>query len=451
MNLDRRRFLRGLGVSLGLPFLESVAPLQKVLAAASPAKLALTKDGRPMRMAFLYVPNGVNLARWRPTGQGADYQLGPSLEPLAGFKNEMQILSGLDQQHGWAHGDGGGDHARASATILTGARPKKTSGADIRLGISVDQLAARHVGDQTRFSSLELSCDGPRKSGGCDSGYSCAYQFNISWKSENLPVAPEANPRLLFERLFGSGTGAEREKNAQARRARQKSLLDFVMADAEVLKRQLGRNDQHKLDEYLTGVREIEGRIQRAEKFGPLPEPGRVAPVGIPESYEEHMRLMMDLLVLAFQTDSTRISTFLLAHDGSNRNFPQVGVSDGHHNLSHHQDKAETLEKIAKIDQFYASQFAYFLQRMRETKDGAGSLLDNSMVVYCSGLADGNRHSHDNLPVILAGRAGGALNTGRHVHVGEHTPMTNLYLRMLGIMGVPAERFGDSSGVLAAV
>ncbi|MEA3208426.1 MAG: hypothetical protein QOE70_1483 [Chthoniobacter sp.] len=449
--LSRRHFLRGLGISLGLPFLESVTPLGKAMAAATP-QAALTHTGAPLRMAFLYVPNGVNVGRWRPTGEGADYQLGETMAPLAGLKEHFQVLSGFEHRHGWANGDGGGDHARANATILTGARPKKTAGSDIRLGVSVDQLAAQSAGDQTRFSSLELSCDGVRKSGACDSGYSCAYQFNIAWRSETSPIAPESNPRLVFERLFGSGKGAERQKSFELRQSRQKSILDFVLEDANALHRELGRNDQNKLDEYLTGVREIEGRIQKAERFGALPDPGVDTPAGIPADYQQHVRLMMDMLVLAFQTDSTRVSTFMLAHDGSNRSFGEIGVNDGHHNLSHHQNNPEMLEKIAKIDLFYTAQLAYFIERLRDTKEADGrSILDNSMVVYCSGLSDGNRHAHDNLPVILAGRGGGVLTPGRHLKLAEKTPMTNLYVRMLNIMGVSTDRFGDSTGVIKEV
>jgi hypothetical protein len=449
--LTRRHFLRGVGITLGLPFLEFISPLSKALAAATP-KIAVAHDGAPLRTAFLYVPNGVNVAKWKPVGDGADYQLSETMAPLAGVKEHFQVISGFEQNHGWSHGDGGGDHARANATILTGARPKKTSGSDIRLGVSIDQAIAQAAGGQTRFSSLELSCDGVRKSGACDSGYSCAYQFNIAWRSETSPISPESNPRLVFERLFGSGKGEERQKNFALRNARQKSILDFVLDDASALHRDLGRNDQHKLDEYLTGVREIEQRIQKAERFGPLPDPKAETPAGIPTDYQQHVRLMMDMLVLAFQTDSTRVSTFMLAHDGSNRSFKEIGVNDGHHNLSHHQNNADVLAKIAQIDQFYTAQLAYFIERLRDTKEANGrSILDNSMIVYCSGLSDGNRHAHDNLPVILAGRAGGVLTPGRHLNLGEKTPMTNLYVRMLNIMGVPTDRFGDSTSVLKVV
>ncbi len=439
---DRRQFLRGLGVAVALPTMESILPRATAAGAAA----------APVRLGFLYVPNGVILPHWRPKGEGAAYELNRTMQPLAEFKQDFQIFTGFEQKNGWAGQDGGGDHARANSTILTGARPKKTAGSDIRLGVSVDQLAAQQLGQQTRFASLELSCDGVRKAGVCDSGYSCAYQFNLSWRSETQPVAPESNPRLVFERFFGSGKGDERQKSFALRQQRQKSILDFVIEDANTLQRQLGRNDQQKLDEYLTGVREIEQRIQKAEKFGPLPDPGMDAPSGVPTSYQDHIRLMMDMLVLAYQTDSTRISTFLLAHDGSNRSFKELSVPEGHHSISHHQNDSSKIEKLAKIDHFYVQQLAYFLKRMRETKDRDGkTLLDNSMLVYCSGLSDGNRHKHDDLPVIVAGHGGGALRPGRHVNLGSNTPMTNLYVSLLNKMGVKTDRFGDSTGALSNV
>jgi hypothetical protein len=443
LQLNRRNFLRNLGVGVALPALPSLlAPSARAAATAA-----------PQRLAFLYIPNGVILDQWRPEGEGADYKLNNTMKPLAPFKSEFSIFTGFEHKNGTAGSDGAGDHARANASILTGARPKKTAGADIKLGVSVDQFAAQRLGDATRFPSLELSCDGVRKSGVCDSGYSCAYQFNLSWRSETQPVAPESNPRLVFERLFGAGKASERVQNFQHRQERQKSILDFVMDDANSLHRQLGRNDQQKLDEYLTGLREIEQRIERAERFGPLPNPGVEAPAsGVPASYEQHIRLMADMLVLAFQTDSTRISTFLMAHDGSNRSFNEIGVSEGHHYLSHHQSDLAKMDKIAKIDLFYARQFAYFLQRMRDTKDVDGkSLLHNSTVVYCSGLSDGNRHQHRDLPVIVAGRGGGAWNPGRHINLGSDTPMTNLYVRLLNQFGAKTDRFGDSTGELATI
>lgn len=445
----RRQFLRGLGVTLALPALDALPQTRAAAAAVGPAT---TPSGTPLRMAFLYAPNGVIVDKWTPQGEGADYQLNETMQPLAELKSEFQIFSGFEHKNGWAGPDGAGDHARAGGTILTGARPRKTAGADIRAGISVDQLAAQKAGNRTRFPSLELSCDGVRKSGNCDSGYSCAYQFNISWRSETNPVAPESNPRLVFERLFGAGTAAERKLAYQQRQERQKSVLDFMLDDAKQLERQLGRNDREKLGQYLTSVREIEERIQRTEQMGALPDLAKEAPDGIPGAYRDHIRLLMDMLVLAFETDSTRVATFLLAHDGSNRGFKEIGVSEGHHDLSHHQGDREKMAKIAKIDRFYAEQCAYFLQRLRAAKDRDGqSLLNNSMIVYCSGLSDANRHRHDELPVIVAGRAGGRLHPGRHVKLPVKTPMSNLFVSLLDKFGTPEERFGDSTGSWADV
>lgn len=446
--LNRRAFLRGLGATVALPAFASLVPRQTW--AAPVATPATTASGAPLRMVFLYVPNGVNVSRWTPSGQGAQYELNQTMQPLAGLREHFQVLGGFEHKNGWAGGDGAGDHARAMATILTGARPKKTAGSDIHLGISVDQFAAQQLGHLTRFPSLELSCDSARRAGVCDSGYSCAYQFNIAWRSETTPVAPESNPRLVFERLFGTGANAvDRRRNQALRQQRQQSILDFVLEDAHRLHSQLGLKDQQKLDEYLTGVREIERRIEATDQFGELPDPGADVPEGIPGAYQAHIRLMMDMLVLAFQTDSTRIATFMLAHDGSNRSFREIGVSDGHHSISHHQNNEQKLANIAKIDLFYAQQLAWFLQRLGETRDSeGGTLLDNSMITYCSGLSDGNRHRHDNLPVILAGHGGGTFTPGRNLDVGDKTPMTNLYMSLLYQMGVNAERFGDSTGMV---
>ncbi len=446
--LDRRKFLRGIGAAVGLPAMESLSPLM----AATTGSLATTEKGSPLRMAYLYIPNGVNLEHWRPSGKGGNYKLGKSMAALEDLKSDMQIFSGFAHKHAYAGRDGAGDHARSNATFLTGQRAKKTSGSDIKVGTSVDQIAARAVENQTRLSSLELTCDGVRKSGRCDSGYSCAYQFNLSWRSENQPNTPEANPRLVFERLFGAGSAEERAKSLVQRRATQKSILDFISDDAKAMHRHLGRNDQHKLEEYLTGVREIERQIQKSETLGAPIDPGVKSPEGQPRNYKDHMRLLMDMMVLAFQTDSTRISTFLLAHDGSNRSFKEIGVSEGHHNLSHHKKKKDNLEKIQKIDQFYIEQLAYFMQKMKTTEDVDGkSLLHNSMIVYGSGIADGDRHSHSDLPVIVGGNGGGAFNPGRHVDLGEDVPLSNLYLRMLNEFGVDDKRFGDSTGALKKV
>ncbi|MGA0039499.1 MAG: DUF1552 domain-containing protein [Pirellulales bacterium] len=442
LGMSRRSLLRGLGISLALPAFESLASPARAAAAATV----------PTRMAFLYIPNGVNVERWMPTGTGTDYSFGPSLEALTSFRGDLQFIRGLAQQHGFAGPDGAGDHARAVATILTGARPRKTAGADIKAGVSVDQVAASVIGTATRFPSLELSCDASRKSGNCDSGYSCAYSFNMSWRSENQPATAETNPRLVFERLFGAGSGHERAASLAARQQEQKSILDFVLGEARGLSDQLGTTDRRKLDEYLTGVREIEQRVTAFQPESVANVPDLVLPDRPPSSYADHIRLMADMMVLAFQTDSTRIATFMLAHDGSNRSFPEVGVGDGHHNLSHHQGKEENLEKIARIDRFYGEQLAYVLTRMKDIREENGrSLLDNSMLLYTSGLSDGNRHNHNDLPVIMAGTAGGRLTTGRNLVLPDEQPMSNLFMTMLDLMGAPQDGFGDSTGRLDSV
>lgn len=450
-SIGRRGFLRGLGAAVALPAFESMRPLLAAGEGAGKA-MATTASGAPLRMAYLYVPNGVNVQQWRPQGDGADYQMGPTMKALEGQREDFQLYTGFAHDNAECGHDGAGDHARASATFLTGKRAKKTSGADIRLGISVDQVAAQASRDATRFPSLELSCDGVRKAGRCDSGYSCAYQFNMSWCSETQPMAPESNPRLVFERLFGSGRAKERATGVRNRLLGRKSILDFIADDAKTMHRHLGRNDQQKLDEYLTGVREIERRIEKSEKWGAPVAPGVPAPSGIPSSYSEHISLMMDMLILAFRTDSTRISTFMLAHDGSNRSFRELGVSEGHHNLSHHKKKQENLEKLETIDRFYIDRLSYFLRKMKETEDVDGqSLLHNSMVVYGSCISDGDAHRHSDLPLILAGQGGGRFQTGRHVDLGEKVPLSNLYVRMLNEYGVRDQSFGDSTGRLEII
>ena len=447
---SRRGFLRGLGASVALPALDIFHPL--LAASAAERTIATTASGAPLRMAYLYIPNGVNMAHWRPQGTTASYKLGKSFKPLEALRGDFQVFTGFEQKNGEGNGDGPGDHARGVASFLTSAQARKTSGSDIHLGISADQVAAQAAQKETRLASLELSTDSARNAGNCDSGYSCAYQFNLSWRSETQPMSPEANPRAVFERLFGAGDSKERAASLGQRYASKKSVLDFVQQDAQALQKYLGRSDRHKLDEYLTGVREIERQIEKAESMGLPKDPGVPAPDATPESYKEHLRLMMDMMVLAFKTDSTRISTFLMAHDGSTRSFPEIGVSDGHHNISHHQGKADNLEKLAKIDAFYMEQLAYFLDRLKSTPDVDGkSLLHNSMIVYGGCISDGDRHNHNDLPIIVAGNAGGAFTPGRHVDLGEDVPLSNLYLRMLEEFGVKDKRFGDSTGALRKI
>jgi hypothetical protein len=457
-SLSRRRFLRGMGVSMALPAFESLL-LKGAGAAgvgvvgASPSSLpATTATGAPLRMAFVYVPNGVNQTNWWPKKEGKEFELNRTMEPLQRLKGQIQVISGLDQQNAFGGKDGPGDHARACATFLTGVRAKKTAGADIQAGVSIDQVAARKVGHMTRFPSLELACDAARKSGNCDSGYSCAYQFNLSWASPTLPMTPEPNPRFAFERLFGAGAPGERGKSLRQRLEQQRSILDFVLDDTRSLSDELGARDRKKLDEYLTSVREIERRIQQAERFRDVPDPAGEAPIGIPSSFLEHVQLMYDLLFVAFRTDSTRIATFLLAYESSNRTFPDIEVTEGHHNLSHHQGKKSNLEKIAKIDLWYMQQFARFLEKLDEAKDVDGrSMLQNSMIVYGSGNGDGNRHNHNNLPFILAGSGGGRLSPGRYMKL-KAQPMSNIYLSLLDRIGVAdLPRHGDSTGRIEGI
>ncbi|MFN7802753.1 MAG: DUF1552 domain-containing protein [Planctomycetaceae bacterium] len=440
--ITRRTALRGLGTALALPFLEGMLP------AVSQAAPTATTTG-PMRLAFFYVPNGVHMQDWTPTTEGADYALPHILEPLAGLKGDFSILTGLTQSKANANGDGPGDHARALASFLTGCQAKKTHGADIRVGVSADQIAADLVGRHTRFPSLELGCDAGAQSGNCDSGYSCAYSSNIAWKSATQPLVKENNPRSVFERLFTNGRPGETAE-ARARRERnQKSVLDFVRDDAQRLRTRLGVNDQRKLDEYLGAVREIELRIAAASKPIDLTAvSGQAIPAGIPKDYGEHIRLMGDLMLLAFQTDVTRVTTFVLANEGSNKSYAFIEVPEGHHDLSHHGNDAAKHEKIKKINRFHIEQFAYVLNRLKSIPEGEGSLLDRCQIVYGSGIGDGNAHNHDNLPVLLAGRGAGTLNPGRHIRYDNGTPLNNLYLSLLERMGVPAEHMGDSTGKL---
>ncbi len=452
-SLNRRRFLRGLGACLALPAFESLGPSSLFAAeAAANGPLASTATGAPLRTAFVYFPNGAIQPSWWPKGEGKDFELASTMQPLAGVRSQLQVLGGLDHVNATPGPDGAGDHARASGTFLTGVRVKKTAGADIHAGISIDQLMAAQVGHLTRFPSLELTCDAVRKSGNCDSGYSCAYQYNLAWRSPNTPVAPEPNPRLLFERLFGGGAPGERAANLKRRQAQQRSIMDFVLDDARTLQGRLTNRDREKLDQYLFSVREIEKRLEKAEKFGAAPDPAIATPAGVPLGYEEYLQVMFDMLVLAFQTDSTRIATFLMANEGSNRAFPEIGLAEGHHYLTHHQNKQDMIDKVAQIDLFYMRQFARFLGKLDQTKDVDGkSLLHNSMIVYGSGNSDGNRHTHVNLPIILAGGGGGGLNPGRFAKFGG-VPMSNLLLGMADRMGARnIERLGDSTGRISAI
>jgi hypothetical protein len=442
--ISRRTLLKGLGVSIALPFLEAMTPALSVAGGAPPRRQ------HRRRMAFVYVPNGINMAAWTPAQEGRDFELTPVLAPLHRVKDDVLVMSGLTLDKARPNGDGPGDHARAMAAYLTGCQPRKTHGADIRAGISVDQLAAQRLGNRTRFASLEIGCEGGRLVGNCDSGYSCAYSSTISWRTETTPVPKEVNPRSLFDRLFASQLRDE-TLQSQARRQRyNQSILDFVADDASALRARLSGNDQRRLDEYMSSIRDIERRVIGAPAVeGEAPPVGR--PLGVPSDFSEHLRLMGDLLALAFQGDLTRVATFVFANDGSNRSYRSIGVPEGHHDISHHGRNREKLEKLRRINHYHMKSFAYFVERLKSIPEGEGTLLDNSMVLYGTGISDPNRHNHEELPILMAGKGGGTIATGRHIRYPRETPLTNLYMSMLERIGSPVDSFGDSTGRLESL
>ena len=435
-SLPRRTFLRGAGATLALPLLDSMVPA-----------LAATRNSaaRPaIRMGFVYVPNGIIMDRWTPAADGAAFEFMPIMKPLEPFRDHLLVMNGLAQVNGNPLGDGPGDHARAGATFLTGVHPKKTEGADIHAGISADQIAARELGKTTQLASLEIGLEAPGMVGNCDSGYSCAYTNTISWRTPTSPMPMEVNPRAVFERLFGDGESTD-AASRQVRSEEDRSILDFVRDDVARLQPGLGPRDRSKLTEYLDAIRDIERRIQLAEaQHVQLPVMDR--PLGVPDSFDEHCKLMMDLEVIAFQANLTRVVTFMMAREGSNRSYRQIGVPDGHHSVTHHQNDKEKIEKVVKINTHHVQMFAYLLNKLRSTPDGDGNLLDHSMIVYGSSLADGNRHTHVDLPIVLAGGGAGSIRSGRSIRYPQNTPMTNLLLTMLDKIGVPSEKIGDSTG-----
>lgn len=438
--LPRRLFLKGVGATLGLPVLNAMLP---------PNGWAAGSTGAPSRMAFVFVPNGVIVPDWTPKGEGTDWQLSPTLEPLVNVKDRLCVLTGLAQDNAEAKGDGPGDHARSAAAFLTGAHPVKTDGVNIKVGISVDQVAAEKIGSLTRLPSLEIGTEGGRNAGQCDSGYSCAYSNNISWKTPSTPMSKEINPKLVFERLFGASADQESVKSRARRDFFRKSILDSVAEDAAKLSRTLGQTDRRKLDEYFSSVREIEQRIARSQAESHTTKlPAMDLPQRIPKELDDHIRLMFDLLTIAFETDTTRVATFMLANEGSNRSYPMVGVNDGHHHLSHHQNKDEFIAPLKKIDRYLISHFAKFLEKLKNTKEGDGSLLDHSMIVYGSAISDGNHHNHNDLPILLAGTGSGTITPNRHLVYPENTPLNNLFLSMLDRMGAGVDQHGDSTGRL---
>jgi hypothetical protein len=434
-SLSRRAVLKGIGTTLALPLLDAMTP---AFARAAEA---------PIRLAWFYVPNGIDMRHWTPAADGPLGELTGILAPLNPVKDELLVLSNLTTHWGRPLQDGPGDHGRALGSYMTGAQVYKTAGADLKLGISADQIAADVIGKDTRLPSLEVGLEEARQAGNCDSGYSCAYTYNLAWRTETQPLPPISDPRALFERLFGAD--ADEPAAARARRlAMRQSILDEVLGSTSRLQATLGGSDRRKLDEYLTSVREIERQVERAATDGAIIEPGMEKPFGIPVEFPDYFNLMTDMMVLAFKSDVTRISTMIVGREGSVRSYPEIGVNDGHHPLTHHQGNMEMLAKVRQINELHARLFAGFLVKMKNTREGDSNLLDNSLVVYGSGLADGNGHTHDQLPTLLAGRGAGFVSPGRHVVFQRETPVTNLFLTMLHRVGVNPDHVGDSTGEL---
>jgi hypothetical protein len=438
--LSRRAVLRGFGATaIALPFLDAMTPALHASTAAP-----------PVRMAFVYVPNGIIMRDWNPDYEGALGTLPRILKPLEPLRDDILLLGNLTHNGGRALLDGAGDHGRCCGSYLTGVHPKKTT-VDIKAGISCDQIVANQVGQQTKFQSLELGLEDARQAGDCDSGYSCAYTNNLAWKSETQPLPPVLDPRALFERLFGDG--AEMTPEARALQARnRRSILDFVTSDTKRLESGLGPSDRRKLDEYLTSIREVEARIERAEKDNAHIDPHMDKPYGVPADFAEHFAMMTDMMTIAFQADLTRVASFLVTHEGTSRSYRELDIADGHHPLTHHRNQAALIEKVTQINAYHLQQFAAWIQKLKNTPEGTGSLLDHCMIVYGAGLSDGNRHTHEDLPTLIAGRGdngrGNAFKTGRRIVARKETPMCNMFLTMMDRMGVHAEEFGDSTGRL---
>jgi Protein of unknown function (DUF1552) len=437
-HLSRRTLLRGMGAALSLPLLDSMTP-----AFAGPAA---TKA--PTRLLFEYIPSGATMADWIPSTEGPDYAITRILKPIEAFRSDFSVLSGLDNHQGEALGDGAGDHARAGAAYLTGVHCKKTGGTDIHCGISVDQIAANAVGSATRFPSLELGGDDTRTVGACDSGYSCAYQNTLSWRTPTSPIPPETNPRAVFERLFGADDFSLTPEERARRAAERNSILDLVSDETKRLQGNLGQADRRKIDEYLFAVREIEKQIQKAENENAQLTPSIDKPAGVPVLFADYLKIMFDLQVAALQTDMTRVITFMYGREASQRTYGEIGIPDPHHPLTHHQGKKDWIEKVTRINVYHVQNFAYLLNKLKTTQDGDGTLLDHVALVYGGGISEGNTHSKVNIPTLVAGRANGRLKPGQHVAYAKGTPVTNLFLTLLDTMDVRPESIGDSTGKL---
>jgi len=438
--MGRRTVLRGMGTTMALPFLDAMLP-----SAARAAEEALASR---KRLQVIYTPNGMMMQNWTPTSTAANFELSPILKPLEPYRSKLTVFTGLSHVQAEALGDGAGDHGRCCGGYLTGTHVKKTEGADITAGVSMDQVVAKQFGDKTQIPSLEVGLEPPSLVGSCDSGYSCAYTNTLSWSSPGTPLPVTINPREVFERLFGDGDSLD-AKSRLAQLRRQASILDFVAQDTKRLSHSMGANDKKKLDEYLTSVRDIEKRIQKAEQGGAEATklPAYARPSGVPDSFEDYAHMMIDLQVLAMQSDMTRVATFMIGREVSGRSYPEIGVPDAHHPLSHHGNDAEKIAKLTKINTLHMEQVAYYLKRMSETKEGDRSLLDNTLVLAGASLADSNKHDHRSLPVIVAG---GLIKGDRHVEVGKDVPMTNLMLSMMDTLGVEVHSIGDSTGRLSS-
>ena len=430
--LSRRTVLRGIGVAVSLPLLDSMIPAMK--SAVKPTR----------RLGVIYHPNGVIYDKWLPTGSGAQYELSPTLAGLQRFKDKLIVITGLYSDQAEALGDGGGDHSRASGTYLTGVHVRKSDSV-VKAGISMDQIAAQAFEKETQISSLQLTLDDNSLMGSCDTGYSCAYSSTLSWLTPTMPLMSENNPRVVFERLFGSSDSTDRGVR-EARLQQDRSVLDSVMDRVKQLQRKLGPADNRKVDDYLASLRNVERRIQKAQEQSTKAMPDVSRPSGIPDSFEDHVGLLYDLQLLAYQSDLTRVITFMYGREQTGRSYPQIGIREPHHPLTHHQNDPVKMDKCAAIQRYHLKLFGDYLDKLQKTPDGDGSLLDNMILLYGGGISNSDRHTHGPLPTLLVGGGGGTLKGGRHIVYPEHTPLTNLQLTLLGKLGVPTERLGDSSG-----
>ena len=432
--IPRRTVLRGFGTALALPMLDSMAPALTALG-RTPARPA-------SRLGIVYVPNGIVMEQWTPAAEGAGFEFTPTLKPLERFRDRLTVVTGLSNK--------GPDYAHetGATSFLTGVSPKRTQGADLVAGISMDQQVARALGGRTQLGSLELALESGDDVGTCGAGYTCAYTNTICWRGATTPLPMETNPRVVFERLLGDAGGDPAAR--RARLAQDRSLLDAVTGKIARLRRDLGPRDRNKLGEYLDAVRDVERRIRKAETQVDHPLPEMTPPLGIPATFEEHAKLMFDLQVLAYQADLTRVVTFMMSREFSSRTYPEIGVPEAHHPTSHHRDDPDKIAKLARINAYHTSLLAYYLDRLQATPDGDGSLLDQMTLLYGGGLSDGHRHSSENLPVLVVGGGGGRLRGGRHVRCAESTPMSNLHLTLMDTLGLAVERFGNSTGALDA-